>query len=336
MPNTDQAQADLADETVVDPLDATNTQNGISELSDYEAEMASLNLADLPGDDPEEPAADDDDESEDGEEPAEDDGEQADEETSEDDLEEQTAPASNRFRIRAKDDVEAEALALRKRHPDLSLKDCIAKAELILGVEVKAGESTKEEVSKGDTVESVNKQIEELKRLRKEATAEMEFDRQGELTDEIDDLREKRDDLKIRETRAKAESETKEQAAFNASYAKSEKLTVTHYPDTTDANSAMVKRMVELDKQMLELGDPLYHSPDKPFLLAKSAARELGVIMTKPSAATPAKSPRPTRIPMQPAPGNRGTTSTTSNQKFEAEIDGIETLEEYERKFGRG
>lgn len=332
MPNTDQAQADPTDDpTVSDPLDAENTpNNGTSALSDYEAEVASLSLADLPGE-PEEETS----EEPEADEFAEEVGEDANEESSEEDALEDPEPGtSNRFRIRAKDDVEAEALALRKRHPDLSLKDCIAKAELILGVGVES-EEAQEEVSQGDTAESVNAQIEELRRLRKEATSEMEFDTVSDLTDQIDDLRDRREELKVWESQVRAESETRAQQSFETDYTKSERLAVTYYPDTTNPDSAMVKRMVELDTRMRDLGDPLYHSPDKPFLLAKAAARDLGVIMTKPGNA-PAKPSRSSTSPMQPASGNRSTTSTDSSRTLEAEIDALDSLQDYERKFGRG
>jgi hypothetical protein len=336
MPNTDQAQADPTDDpTVSDPLDTENTHDdGTSELSSYADEIAALNLDEIPGDEPEEETAEGDEIPEE-EQSADEDAEEANEESSEEDAGEEPEPAtSNRFRIRAKDDVEAEALALRKRHPDLSLKDCIAKAELILGVEV-ASEQAQEEVSQGDTVESVNAKIEELRRLRKDATSEMEFDTVSDLTDQIDDLRDQREELKVLESQVQAEKNAKAEQSFESDYAKSERLTVTYYPDTTNPESPMVKRMVELDRQMLEVGDPLYHSPDKPFLLAKAAARELGVIMTKPGAA-PAKPSRSSKSPMQPAPGNRGTTSTDSSKSLEAEIDALDSLADYERRFGRG
>lgn len=342
MPNTDQAQADPTDETtVMDPLDAMDTQEfGTSELSAYEAEVASLSLADLPGDEPEDDANEDEDDSTEDDESTEDSGEEANEESSEEDATEEGEPAtSNRFRIRAKDDIEAEALALRKRHPDLSLKECIAKAELILGVEVESGETTTSEKAsvQGDTVDSVTEQIKELQRKRREAITEMEFETQAELTEQIEELLDKRADLKISEARAKAEAEVNEQASFDKQYKESMRKAVSHYPDATNPDSAMTKRIIQLDAEMLEMGDPLYHSPDKPFLLAKAAARDLGIIMTKPGAVkAPAKAPRSQKSPIQPVSGSRGTIPTDSNQQFEAELDGIDTLEAYESRYGRG
>lgn len=328
MPNNDQAEADATDQTTaLDPMDTKDTHNiGTSDLSAYEAEIARLSLEEDPVELPEEPIDTEEAFEEESDEAT---GEEANEEIpEEDDQEEPEQSTSNRFRIRAKDEVEAEALALRKRHPDLSLKDCIAKAEMILGVQVEPEKSVEAE-TQGETVESVNSQIEELRKLRKEATSEMEFDTVSELTDKIDDLRDKRDELKVFESQVKAEFESKEQKSFDAEYAKSERLTVTYYPETTNAQSPMVKRMVEIDAQMRDLGDPLYHSPDKPFLLAKAAARDLGVIMTKPD--TAAKVSRSSKSPIQPVAGNRGTTSTNTAKRAEEVISGIKTSDDYER-----
>ena len=103
---------------------------------------------------------------------------------------------------------------------------------------------------------------------------------------------------------------------------------MTYYPDTTDPNSDMVKLMTELDRRMQEIGDPLYDSPDKPFILAKQAARELGIPMTdpkrKPSPGTPSVRP------VQPASGNRRTSAPAPSARLDADLDKIETLEDYE------
>lgn len=80
-------------------------------------------------------------------------------------------------------------------------------------------------------------------------------------------------------------SEEQLQKRFEAEITKSERLAVTYYPDTTNSESAMMKRMVELDTQMRQQGDPRYHSPEKPMILAELAAKELGInpVGSKPS-----------------------------------------------------
>ena len=342
MPNA-QAKADPTDEPMVDdPLDASNAQNaGSSELSAYEAEIAAMMDAE-PLDDEEEqsPApsrkepteeSDDEDEADDEES---DEAESADagdgtnEDAPEEDADEEEAPKSDRFRIRAKDDVEAEALALRKRHPDLSLKDCLAKAELILGVKVESGAAQEQaRESETESVASITQQIETLRAQRKAATLEMEFELQADLDAQIDELRDKRDEVRVTEGRASAQNEIAQQQAFEDEYRKHERTAVAYYPDAKDANSPLVKRMVEMDAEMLQNNDPLYHSPKKALILARDAALELGIRQANPNAAA-AKSSR-SKTPMQPAPGNRGTTAAAPAKKVADAIGNLNSLEAY-------
>jgi hypothetical protein len=94
----------------------------------------------------------------------------------------------------------------------------------------------------------------------------------------------------------------------------------------------MVKLMTELDHRMKEIGDPLYDSPDKPFILAKQAARELGIPMTDPKR-KPAPSQKSVR-PVQPAPGNRRTSAPAPSARLDADLDNIQSLEDYEAFVG--
>lgn len=81
---------------------------------------------------------------------------------------------------------------------------------------------------------------------------------------------------------------SEEDKRFEEDYTRSERKAVAAYPDTTNSESAMVKRMVELDEQMRKQGDPRYHSPEKPMILAEIAAKELGI---KPVGSKPNPSP---------------------------------------------
>jgi hypothetical protein len=78
---------------------------------------------------------------------------------------------------------------------------------------------------------------------------------------------------------------------------------------------------------MLELGDPLYHSTDKPFILAREAAKNLGIPMKKPGSAPAKKSVQ--HRPIQPASGNARTTTTDSAQRASEAIDGIKSLRDW-------
>lgn len=71
--------------------------------------------------------------------------------------------------------------------------------------------------------------------------------------------------------------QTEEEKRFEEAYTRSEQRTIAAYPDTTNPQSAIIKRMIELDEQMREQGDQRYHSPDKPMILAELAAKDLGI-----------------------------------------------------------
>lgn len=333
MPNDDQARADAEDATMVeDPLDASNAADeATNAYNEYDAEIDGLL-----GDEPEAETTD-----EQGDTPAEE-VEQVEiaeevveeEEISEQEEEEEPEPEANakpgRFRIRTDDPVEAEALELRKRHPDWSLETCLAKAKNVLGVEEGATPAKAEEAPE-ETVQSINDQIKALTAQKREKFADMEFEAAGDLDEQIEELREKRESLRIAEVQKSAQQQQEESSRYEQELAKSERLAVTYYPDTTDANSAMVKEMSAIDARMKALGDPLYDSPDKPFILAKQAAQKLGIPMTDPKQ-KPAngKSVRP----VQPAPGNRRTSAPAPSARLDADLDNIQSLEDYEAFVG--
>lgn len=352
MPNDSQAKADLNEEPLVDdPLDASNDpENGATELANYESEVAEIDMeldgqADAAGESDDVDSQSDDaeeDEAGDGEEQDSEDEEGEEEEQSADDApddgeeeetEEEDEPASksDRFRIRAKDEVETEALALRKRHPDWSLKECIAKAESLLGVE----QSTTDEGQDAEetlTVASLSEQIAQLRAKRDEASASLEFETSGEIQREIDALQDQREELRFNEVAEKNAGKQREAERYEEEYSASEAKAVKFYPDTTNPKSELVQRMAELDSRMRDNGDPLYHSTDKPFILAKAAAKELGIIMSDPGA-KPAKalsSQSKKSRPVQPVSGSARTTATNAPSRTKDAIEGIEDLSDYE------
>lgn len=332
MPNDDQAQADATDpQTAIDPLDAMESQMiGANELSAYEAEVEKLTAESSQNMQGDESAAS-------GEEDQEDDevldGESNEELSDEELSEEDQGSKSDRFRIRAKDSVETEALSLRKRHPEWSLKDCIAKAEQILGVHEESSPEAEGYAEERETVASVSERIKELRGQRKEAQTALEFETAAEIDEQLDSLLDRRQELRTHEEREQSQSIQRERQQFDAEYEKSERIAVAYYPDATKADSELVKRMVELDVQMRDLGDELYHSPNKPLLLAKIAARELGIPMTDPKKpAVKAKSS--SNRPMQPASGNARTTATAPALRQEEAIAKIDSLDAYERFVG--
>jgi hypothetical protein len=81
---------------------------------------------------------------------------------------------------------------------------------------------------------------------------------------------------KAKESDVVAQSD--EERKFHEEFTASEQRAVTAYPDTTNADSTMIKRIIELENEWRESEDPRYFSSDKPMLLSEIAAKELGIV----------------------------------------------------------
>lgn len=334
-----QAQADTPDETpVADFLNAANTQTGTNELAAYEAEkeavLNSLNNDDEQGDnsaeveyEEEEQYADD---TVSAEETEEENAEAFEEEEFEDEEPEPEAKTSNRFRFKNADDQAVAAIAKAK---DISLVEA---ARIYAGEPStpKDQQQTQESLEPHESVESVKADIKDLLAQKREKLTSLDFESAADLDEQIELLREKRDEMKVMEARDQSRQEQAEATKFYADYEANEIKTIGLYPDAGVKNSPMSKEMARIDAEMLKLGDPLYYSTDKPLILAKEAAKILGTLMRKPGTA-PVKKTVQYR-PIQPAGGNARTTSTDGNQTFAQDLDKLDSLEAYERKFGRG
>lgn len=338
-----QAQADLPEDekTVVDPLeDAANTPTpGLEELAEYEQIVNSALENPAPaeeeqGDPPAQPNEEQAQEQEEQGQEEQSEGSEEGEEGAEESSREE-GQQSNRFRIRAKDELEAETLALRKRHPDWSLEECLTKAKSILGVDQQqqqqqAGNEQSEQQAAPETVASISQQIKDLTAKKADAMRSMEFEEAADIDAQLEDLRDKRESLRITEVQAQARAEQQQIEQFDRVYAESERKAVTFYPDAAKADSEMVKVMIEMDRFMRDNGDPLYHSPDKPFILAKQAAARLGIPMAQPAAAGQKKTTTAPKSPIQPASGNARTTPAAPAPKLEERLEAVDSIEDYE------
>lgn len=310
-----QARAEQEDVTVADPLqDTVVIPNGAKELQAYEAEReAAINGVeeDPQAETPEETPADTLVPDETEPEPQSD--------------EEQPEPKTpDRFRFK---DPMDQAVAVLAKAKGISLVEA---AQIIAGAPSKSTEAEQQQADEGPSVASVSDEIDRLVDEQAQALTNLEFETAAKLVKEINSLRDKRDELRITEASATARKQQQQVDEFDRAYSKSESNAVTFYPDAAKADSELTKRMIELDNQMRDLGDPLYDSPDKPFILAKAAAKELGIPMAKPGAKPAAAAPPP-KAPIQPAPGNRGTTSATAPAaKLDQVIEGLGTEGAYE------
>jgi hypothetical protein len=189
-----------------------------------------------------------------------------------------------------------------------------------------------EDAAPARTLDDVSSEYTALKAERKAAMAGLELERVAELDDKLDDLRDEREALRVAEAKASVSRESAEETAFLSAYEQAEAKAVAHYPDTTNPDSALTKRMVEMDQRMKRLGDPLFNSPNKPFLLAQAAATELGIPMSDPKAVTRPASKAPVRRPVPPASGSARTSEPVdSATKLEKAIGSVATMEDYDK-----
>jgi hypothetical protein len=348
MQNDHQAEADSQQEqeTVEDPLDTSNDlDQEAAELNKYtdfidaldqeEQDYSASTDVSEESESEQELSGEEESTEQDPEEESEEGAEAEARDGSEDEEEDDGATIkSDRFRIRAKDEVEIEALSLRKRHPDWSLEECLTKAKSILGINDQA---QNEQWQDGNTaqqrgVADIDAEIASLRQQHREATVSLEFEQAADLFDRLEQLRDERSNMQVIEMQRETAREQQLQESFERQFQDNEAKAVRFYPDAAKAESPMTKRIIELNEQMRQLDDPLYYSPEKPFILAKQAARDLGIPMRNPSA-EPArnKSVQSKGRLIQPASGNARTTPNSSTTtKLEDTLGRIDSLEAYE------
>ena len=348
MQNDHQAEADSQQEqeTVEDPLDASNVlDQEAAELNKYTAFIdeleqeeqdysASTDASEENGYGEELSGEEQESEQDTDQEESEDDEAEAHGENDNEEEEDGNPIKSDRFRIRAKDEVETEALSLRKRHPDWSLEECLTKAKSILGIETQAQTEQWQEDNSSEqrSVADIESEIASLRQQHREATVSLEFDEAADIFDRLEQLRDERGNMQVIESQRKAYLDQQQQETFERQFKDHEAKAVRLYPDAAKADSQMTKRIIELNEQMIKLEDPLYYSPEKPFILAKRAAFQLGIPMQD-SSSQPVrnKSVQSKGRLIQPASGNARTTPNSSTTaKLDDRLGRIDSLEAYE------
>jgi len=324
MSDTNQATADSNDQTTVaDPLqDAANsTQSGTNHFSDYEAELAAALAEDhvsnelaaevAPEVTTEEHA----------------DVEEVEGETEEFSDEVEPAEAKARERFRFKDPADQAVAAIAKAK-GITLIEAARLYEGESPTQRQEAASEQPATEQRETSASVQQRIEQLEELEAQASTELEFATANEHRKEANKLRNQLIDLKIAEVQERSNADAIAEREFYANYAKSSDKTLAFYPDLADPKSQMSLRVAELDRQAKELGDPIYHSDNKPWIMVTQAAKELGVLMKRPDAGPKKVS---TNRPMQPASGNARTTATAPAVRQEEAIDKIDGIQAYEK-----
>ncbi len=300
MPNDDQAEADSREGTGPD-------------MESYRREVAEI--------------------LEQGGEPAEEDdaaeametGEDA--EAGEDEEEQQpdeTARPKERYRFKDPLDQAVAALAKARGIP-------LTEAARIIGQEAEAAGPVPPPPAGGRRRDEIAREIERVRQERKEALADLEFEKLGELDDRLETLREEREQLHVREAAEAAGRMWERQAELDAAFDESMARAMAHFPDLGDPDSAMYQLVLAMDEHECRMGGPLANSADKPFQLAWNAARELGIAMSDPAAAKQERKPAG-RKPAGPASGAARTSAATAPEtRLEKALEGVRTAEDYER-----
>lgn len=275
-------------------------------------------------------------------------------------------PTRYRLQVREDDEVGRLAAALKKRNKDWSLEEAVVAARKRLGkdepapaADSKTAAQPKDESAAPakdaapkpeDEVKELEAKVKELRAAKVVANKEVDLEKVSELDAQLDELRDKLTDAKVAAKLAAAapkpepkpepkQPEAKQpepkatdaayDAKFDASLDRANKL----YPDAARADTPFAKRMAEIDRMLEKEGDPLFHSPDKPFRVAAMVAAELGVApksvtsSAKPAApATRASGPRS----LAPIASGESRTSTARTQSAptEAAIQGLQTPED--------
>lgn len=324
----DLAQADTPDDvTATDQFDAVeSTDSGtIDPVAAYNAELAAiLNGEPVDTTQGEEPAVEQADETEEAAPEAEQAQEDEEETPAAVDQDDDDDAGPKRIRLSSVEDRAVAAIAKAK---GISL---IEAAKIFEGQNPTQHQSA--DVAAAEPVETaadIRAQIAAIEDQEGDALTALNFEEAKAFRKQASELRDKLIELRIAEAENKNKSEANAEREFLQQYAASESKAVQFYPDAAKADSPLSAEMVRIEAEMKSLGDDLYYSPDKPLILAKAAARNLGILMSNPS--KPAIKKVATNRPMQPASGNARTTATAPAARLDDAIDGLGSINDYER-----
>lgn len=268
-------------------------------------------------------------------------------------------PGERRFRIKPRSEVDAKALEIHKANPDLTLDDAVSLAKRQLGLtptqpEAAPVSSSPQQSAAPAPVPSPSNGLPgsldaleaELKAARAEyKKAREDFDTDGEFAaqDKIDalidhrlTLREQATVQQIEAERQAIEAEQRAEASFQQSARQAEEL----YPQASQPNSPLLKRILEYNEALKESGDDRYYDPRRPLLLAQWAANDLGIA---PRLSAPSVTPTtaaaggvsiPRLAPSTAAPAARTLPAPTMAAQLDQVIDAAESIDDLRAQFG--
>lgn len=265
------------------------------------------------------------------------DGSQTPPDTGEAGAEQQKPP---QYRWRPKSEVDALAMDIIKRAEksgkEISMKDALVQAETILKNDDSGEDGADTANNFPNTITESEALLADLRAQRKQAFAkDLNFEKAADLDEKIEEIKDHIGSLRHTEALTRQDQETQ----WNRTLAESKAKAVELYTDVTDPESELVKKMVEIDARLLESGNELYHSPEKPLKLAQMAANELGlppkksgdpaptktkVASPQPIKATAPAVPRPVPPASFPMSGTARTTQQSNpNGQFAVELDKV-------------
>ena len=184
------------------------------------------------------------------------------------------------------------AAAYKLRNKDWTLEQCLDAAKTKLGVKPATPAADPAAPANPDlpqTVAAVDSATEQLEAQRAEAMKSLKFEEVADIDAKIRKLDRHRVNLEREGERQEKQAQTDYDTAFAASEAAAADL----YPDAGKADSAFAKLMVEIERSLLDSKDDRYYAANKPEIVAKLAAAELGIAPRRPGAKAPAPAPKP-------------------------------------------
>lgn len=333
-PAPDMAEGDKklsAEDEEVSFVDPDDEEEPDPDAEEEEGDDASDESADSGSEDESGDQDDGDGDDDDGEEEEDDDSEaQARDDSDADDK------PKRRYRLQSDDLVEQRAFDLKRRNRDLSMRECIERAEKELEVDAQGEPRPNPESEQDDgmprTVAEAEAEIDRLSDEAKKAYGEdLDFEKGAELQARINKLNRLVGKLQLSEM----EQGRNQASARDQAYRDAERKAVELYDFVTDPKHPGIKLMEDINERLRDAGDPLYDDPEKPLRIAQMAARELGIApkgktRKQTGVKSPGKAPRgkPT---VQPVSGNARTNPKTNAGQLDEAVESINSPDDWDR-----
>ena len=206
------------------------------------------------------------------------------------------------YRLRPKKEVDAEALRIMKAadaaDSPVSLEEALSLAKKRLGIKDSVEPETKtpqnqeqsdyDETDDGDdafdgiTYSDVKNSIKDLRKQHSQALRDGDLDAAADIMDQLSDSEDLLEVIAEKEQKTQSQVLKQKNDAFASSIDKASDV----YPDFMNEGSEFYKLCSEIDESLRDTQDPRYFDPNKPFLVAQMAAKELNLAPRRASAAT--------------------------------------------------